>query len=93
MVPTLTVLNKIAKGMGITIDELIAACDDMPVDMNKKSIVPESSGGFTRSELQLISLYRELNAEGQEKLVDHADDLVASGKYLKTDASGLVQNA
>lgn len=34
-------------------------------------------------EEQLISLYRELNDEGMEKLVDYADDLVSSGKYIK----------
>lgn len=32
-------------------------------------------------EARLLSLYRDLNSEGQEKLVDYADDLVTSGKY------------
>ena len=30
---------------------------------------------------RLMELYNELNAEGQEKLVSYADDLVTSGKY------------
>ena len=36
-------------------------------------------------ENKLIELYRELNEEGQEKLIDYADDMVRSGKYIKTD--------
>lgn len=40
-------------------------------------------------EEHMIALYRELNHEGQEKLIDYADDLVASGKYIKSDSAGL----
>lgn len=40
-------------------------------------------------EEQLISLYRELNDEGREKLVDYADDLVSSGKYIKSSTNQL----
>lgn len=36
MVPTLAVLNKLANGMGMTIDELFSVCDDMPVDISEK---------------------------------------------------------
>lgn len=32
-----------------------------------------------------------LNEEGQEKLLDYAADLVASGRYIKNSASGLGQ--
>lgn len=46
MVPTLTVLNKIATGMGLSLDELIAMCDDMPVDIREnpasRSIYPSN---------------------------------------------------
>ena len=43
------------------------------------------------SERNLLDLYRKLNPEGQEILADYADTLVSSGKYIKTDASGLGQ--
>ena len=36
MVPSLPVLNKISAGMGITLDALLAACDDMEVTLNEK---------------------------------------------------------
>ena len=34
---------------------------------------------------RLDSLYVQLNDEGREKLVEYADDLVHSGKYIKSD--------
>ena len=41
------------------------------------------------AELRLVELYRSLNHEGQEKVFDYADDLVSSGKYIKSDPAGL----
>lgn len=41
----------------------------------------------------MIALYRELNHEGREKLIDYADDLVASGKYIKSDPDNLGKEA
>lgn len=34
---------------------------------------------------QLLSLYRNLNAEGQEKLLGYATDLAATGNYKKNN--------
>lgn len=42
------------------------------------------SPALTASEAQLLSDYRELNTEGQEKVSEYAADLVASGRYHKT---------
>lgn len=44
-----------------------------------------------KPEQQLLLSYRNLNEEGQTKLIDYADDLVSSGKYIKSDSSELVQ--
>ena len=46
MVPSLTVLNKLAKGMGITLDKLLSVCDDMPVDIGttEKTALDEKDG-------------------------------------------------
>lgn len=54
-----------------------------PVETKNSPSTAETVPG----EEQLISLYRELNDEGREKLVDYADDLVSSGKYIKTSAN------
>ena len=45
---------------------------------------------FPQDEQRLLDLYRALNEEGQEKLVDYADDLVTSGKYIKSNPAGMV---
>lgn len=44
-----------------------------------------------QSPLQTILLqnFNQLNQEGQEKLADIADDMVSSGKYIKTDPDKL----
>lgn len=34
-------------------------------------------------ESRLISTYRQLNPEGQDKLLSYADDLLSTGKYIK----------
>ncbi len=46
MVPSLAVLNKLAKGMGITLDKLLSVCDDMPVDISatEKTVLDEKDG-------------------------------------------------
>lgn len=36
-----------------------------------------------KRERSLLALFRRMNEEGQEKLIDNADDLVRSGKYIK----------
>ena len=55
---------------------------------------PKSIDNFPSSELQkLSSLLSQLNAEGREKLLDYADDLVSSGKYTKNSPVQLDQEA
>lgn len=66
-------LEKIAQALNFSIPWLMGA--DIPAD---KTISPTN-------ETRLLSLYRDLNSEGQEKLVDYADDLVTSGKYIKNN--------
>lgn len=49
------------------------------------------AAGRLASDLQIIqNALEELNDEGREKLLDYAADLVASGRYIKTDSAGLV---
>lgn len=50
-------------------------------------------GILGETELRLVALYRGLNLEGREKLLDYADDLSASGKYIKTSADRLGKKA
>lgn len=83
----------VAQKYGVTIDYLMGFSDNpYPISARKKSasIVEDTpDDGLNDTELRLMTLYRELNPEGQEKLLDLADDLVASGKYIKSDSGKL----
>ena len=74
--PTVTAITGIAHALGCTIDELV---EDM-----------ENPDRLTAKEEQLLSLFRQLNQEGQDKLIDNGRDLVASGRYIKNNESAMV---
>lgn len=79
--PNDTTLKKIANYFNISIDEL-------KNEQIKEKALPEKEELKTDTESlsslkKLLDLYNELNTEGQEKLLDYADDLVTSGKYKK----------
>ena len=69
--PKSNLLIKIADACDVSLDFLLGR---NTVD---KSIV------LIDSESSLLNSYRELNAEGQEKLLEYADDLQSLGKYKK----------
>lgn len=60
---------------------------DVPKYIDKQTT--ESAHEPEPEEIHLIHLYRELNSEGRELLVDYADTLVTSEKYIKSSASEL----
>jgi len=41
----------------------------------------------------LLSCFRSLNDEGQHRLIEYGDDLVSSGKYIKSGSDRLVEEA
>lgn len=55
IVPTLTTLNKIASAVGMRIDDLIAAVDDMPVSVNEEAGAPAAviNGRLKERRLQM----------------------------------------
>lgn len=65
------------------------------IEAENASKNPPGASEAAPGENHMINLYRELNQEGQEKLLDYADDLVASGKYIKSDQNklGTAKNA
>ena len=102
--PSVDTLQKIAAVLGTTsgvllgeanLAELVAVTTGNKVVMDyfewERSKKPNDTYfTFPEDERRLLDLYRDLNAEGQEKLVDYADDLVTSGKYKKIDPLGVV---
>lgn len=78
MVPTLTVLNKIAKGMGMTIDELISACDDMPVNVSEKTAPISESGLEEGIDIELARLIVQLPSEKKKAAINYLRYLLES---------------
>lgn len=50
-----------------------------------------SSTALNEPEEKLLTHYRNLNEEGQEKLVEYAEDLEASGRYIKNNEFDILQ--
>ena len=64
IIPTITTINKIARGMGKTIDALIAEADDMLVSLSKeKETINEK---LTPDEYEILQLFRSLDEKGKE---------------------------
>lgn len=77
--PDVDTVPALCEVLGIEIVDLFIShdvhsepCPNTPLDLDPQ-------------EKQLLDKYRALNEEGQEKLLGHADDLVATGKYKKCD--------
>lgn len=45
---------------------------------------------LTPSVQKIIDIMQELNEEGQDRLLEYGDDLLASGKYIKSGTDGVV---
>ena len=78
--PIYTVVINLAKFFNVSVDFLTCADTDAALV-------------FTAAEQQLIDNYRQLNEEGQEKLIDNSVDLVSSGRYIKSNKSQMVSEA
>ncbi len=79
--PSISTVKVIADIFNVTMNQLI----------NEDVSSPAAPAALAEDEQELIFLYRELNEEGQEKLLEYADDLVASGKYIKNCSFGMVE--
>lgn len=61
---------------------LCVSTSDLVGDNVSNPDTSEASGASGASR-ELVVLFEQLNPEGREKLLDYADDLVLSGKYIK----------
>jgi len=74
-IPSDDVKYRIADYFHVTVDYLMGYSDAPNPSLLESQI--------TEAERKLIDAFRALNTEGQEKLIDYADDLIQSGKYIK----------
>ena len=72
-IPSIDRIQLLAQYLGTTTSELLG---------EEKAPSPAADD----SEERLLILYRKLNQEGRDKLLDYADDLAESGKYKKVSA-------
>lgn len=72
-------LIQVSKMYNITVDYLVGRSSNP----HRYFSEAEEFTAQNDSECQLLRNYRSLNDEGQEKLLDYSDDLVALGKYKK----------
>lgn len=71
--PDVPKIKQLSKILNVSADELLG--------------LPSLSNNMPEDETTLLDNYRTLNEEGQEKLLDYADDLCQSGKYKKDCAN------
>lgn len=69
--PNLESLKALAKGMNITVDELISAVDEFEITIERDALD------------RLLAYYEKLNPAGLAKLQVYADDLADNPKYQK----------
>ena len=80
-------LTPIARYLGTNEAYLMGWTDDPAFRAFNSS---SSDSRLTKDEEVLIGYYRAMNKEGREKLTVYAEDLAASGRYIKTDQGELV---
>lgn len=93
--PKSELLCKIADTCDVTVDFLLGRnfSDDTHKHKNSPS-TDESAPGEEKSEddslrSTLLHNFDQLNQEGQERLVETSDDMVSSGKYIKSNPDKL----
>ena len=55
--------------------------------VSTSDLVGDRRPGADEAEARLLGLYDDLNEEGQERLIDYAEDLSASGRYKKAHSA------
>lgn len=75
--PDLAMLCVLADYFGVSVDYILGREQEKPA--------PDERDGLTETERRLLDFFAVLNAEGREKLLDYADDLACSGKYIQAD--------
>lgn len=66
-------------------------CDMLGVDPKDMFYFSEAKPVANTRENQLLTYFEALNTEGQDKVLEYADDLVQSGKYKNNNLSQMVE--
>lgn len=90
--------NKIRNQTQAILSLIEAGLANLEEEIKKSPDTAEAAPGKEQSEADilrstLLHNFDQLNQEGQERLVETSDDMVSSGKYIKSDPSGLGKKA
>ena len=80
--PSVEKVQRLAVYFGITTSELLG--ETSPGD---------DEGALTQEDRALLACFHALNEEGRERLLESADDMVRSGKYIKIDSDEMGKKA
>ena len=81
VIPSITALQKLAEGMGLSMTELFALAEDTLINITSDDdfdVLPM----LDPAARHLLEIYDVLNSEGKKKLIGYADDLDSSGRYV-----------
>lgn len=76
--PSIGKLTLLANYFGVPVEYLTGEIDSFP------GCTDDVVSSLSLDEQNILVLYRSLNEEGKEKAADYLDDLVQSGKYIKS---------
>lgn len=80
-------LKLIADILGTKASYILGWYDEEPV----VAVIPTEENDTKVN--SLVDLFRQLNDEGQDKVCEYTSDLVASGRYIKNNENGMVEEA
>lgn len=87
--PNLSQIRAIVHCLGYTLDDL----DDETEYYNNPQITITSTDKSDNDKQKLLHNYENLNDTGRDRLLEYSDDLVSSGKYIKSDSQNNKMNA
>lgn len=90
IIPSIETYSKVAKAMSMTLNQLMeAVSSDQLIEVETTTNIATIK--LAPDEKDLLIVYRRMNEEGQEKVLDYAHDLDDSRKYKKRHQSGMVE--
>jgi len=87
--PTIIALQKLATGMGMTMQDLLSSVDDMPVDLapkdDKKTRPQIENGSYDEVESEIIATLLSLSTDKKREALNYIRYLAASEKIIKKE--------
>lgn len=87
--PTLSTVKALCNALGCTLNDLVCAIESSNEQKNAPAIIDKNND----DKQKLLHNYENLNDTGKNKLLEYSDDLVSSGKYVKSNPQDNKMNA